>query len=292
MSAAKVMPVDLAMHAHVNRRHPVSQILTMPPQGVHHTLWRHSTPSNALHPFRTVPRHPFSPTNTLAIPGKGAALKKKKRVVFADAKGLALTAVRLFSIDPPVSDPEDPSPPATPKEQGSVRGQILRLRLGFLQPSADVPSFLAGLAESLVRLESCSLMGRSLSGTVRVCNVSARKAVHIHITFDSWRSRWDVPCVRAKQQQHGDSETDVFVFTVPLLHELSILDQLEFCVSFRPGLGNVTLWDNNGGQNYRVTVEPVNPEEVPMVWNKLLVAEQSTLMSQEPSSNCVESKLP
>uniref|UniRef100_A0A4W4H8U4 Protein phosphatase 1 regulatory subunit 3C2, duplicate a n=1 Tax=Electrophorus electricus TaxID=8005 RepID=A0A4W4H8U4_ELEEL len=218
-------------------------------------------------------RAPFCPSNTLALPSKGATIKKKKRVVFADAKGLALTAVRLFPTDPPASDPDN---------QLCVPGLIPRLRLGFPQPSTHLPSFLTDLADVLVRLESCNLSGRSLSGTVRVCNISAKKAVHIRITFDSWRRHWDVPCVQTLQR-HMDSKTDVFAFTVPLPSELSVQARMEFCVSFRPGLGNITLWDNNGGQNYRVSMDPASPKDVPVM------REPCTTLSttQEPKAQTV-----
>ncbi|XP_072514868.1 protein phosphatase 1 regulatory subunit 3C [Salminus brasiliensis] len=264
MAAAKVMPLDLVMHMGMSRRHAVRQRLEMPSDVLRyqHTLPRTSKVST--HPARaaTPPLLPPSPISPMSTSSSVGTLKKKKRVVFADDKGLALTAVRLFTVDPPESTSDAVPQPKKLKDQTPVQPRTLRLQLGFPQPSADLPSFLKGLADSLVRLETCSLMGGSLTGMVRVCNISQEKSVHIRITFDSWRSHQDIPCTYI--QQHPGSATELFVFNVPFPSDLNLQERVEFRVLFRPGSGSTLLWDNNGGQSYRILVEVVDPEDVPV----------------------------
>ncbi|XP_036451669.1 LOW QUALITY PROTEIN: protein phosphatase 1 regulatory subunit 3C [Colossoma macropomum] len=267
MTAAKVMPVDLTMHMGLSRRAAVRQRSDISLR-YQHTIPRSSTPTDNSHPSGAAspPQLSLTPVIPMNSASSGGTLKKKKRVVFADAKGLALTAVRLFTVDPPEPEPDTIPQSEKPKDQPPVQGRILRLRLGFPQPSADLQSFLGGLAGSLVQLESCSLMGGLLSGMVRVCNISLEKAVHIRITFDSWRTHKDIPCTHVKQQP--GSETDLFSFSVSFPSDLNLQDRVEFCVSFRPGSGSTLLWDNNSGQNYRIFVDVVDPEDVPLAWSR------------------------
>ncbi|KAB5543805.1 hypothetical protein PHYPO_G00083850 [Pangasianodon hypophthalmus] len=279
MNAAKVMPVDLAMHMCLNHHPPVGRLLGMSALGSHRALTRPSTCESQRPRAARSPQVPASPMSTLSCTSSCGILKKKKRVVFADAKGLALTAVRIFNSDPPISDVEELSPPVNLKVQSSVQRKKPHLRLGFPQPSADLPSYLESLATSLVRLESCSLIYGSLFGKVRVCNISSEKAVHVRITYDSWRSHQDIPCTPI-QQKSGSLETELFVFNVPVPSYPNVQDRLEFCVSFRPGPGNTLLWDSNGGRNYRILVEDLNSEEAYSAEKKPLMPQNS----QSPQS--------
>lgn len=229
------------------------------PRASLHTAAPHSSSSSSSSPERS---------ETKSCVRRSSANPKKKRVVFADTKGLSLTAVRLYIPDNSFSTTQradssslsnTSSPPIRPQGlwPGPAGGkqQLLRLSLAFPQPMADFKTFQARLQEVLVQLESCSVTERSLSGTVRVCNVSFEKAVYVRVTFDSWRSHQDIPCSYL-QQRYGATETDVFAFDVPLPQNLDPSKRLEFCVLFRPGSGAALRWDNNGGQNYCVCVEP------------------------------------
>ncbi|KAM3874419.1 protein phosphatase 1 regulatory subunit 3C-B [Diretmus argenteus] len=254
-----VMPVDLAVRLCLSQGQPLYQLLSMshlgqpadcPPRSNFHSL-RHSSSSSSSSSRTSEPRSCFRRD------GRGP---NKKRVVFADAKGLALTAVRLFV-------PDSSSPPGTlvmkrspaTLQQGqqqlpSIKGQRYKLRLGFLQPTLDYNVFLARLQETLVQLESCVVTEYSLSGTVCACNISSEKAVHLRVTFDSWRSHRDVPCTYL-QQPYGSCDMDVFAFDVALPQNLNPTERVEFCVSFRPGVGATPRWDDNRGQNYRLCME-------------------------------------
>lgn len=180
-------------------------------------------------------------------------------MVFADTVGLALTAVRLFIPEPSSPVSTLVMKPSVAKLQGqqqtSNKLQRYKLRLGFPQPALDFKAFLERLREMHVQLESCSISEHSLSGKVRVSHVSTDKAVHVRVTFDSWRSHHDIPCTFLQQQRYGGSDMDVFAFDLSLPRNLDPQERVEFCVSFRPGLGATQHWDNNRGQNYRVCME-------------------------------------
>ncbi|KAF5897685.1 protein phosphatase 1 regulatory subunit 3C-B-like, partial [Clarias magur] len=261
-SAARVIPVGPAMHVCLNRHPSVDPFWETSTLRSYRTPTRPST-FESLRPraarssqISTSPISPQIPTSPCGT------LKKKKQVVFADDKGLALTSVRFFDPDPLETDEdEEPSSPVKIKtSESSVQIKTPRLRLGFPQPSTDLSSFLEGLKKSLVRLERCSLIYGSLFGKVRVRNVSAEKAVHIRMTHNSWRSHQDIPCTPILQK--GNAETEQFIFNIPMPSCPSVQDRLEFYVTFRPGSGNLLLLDNNDGKNYRILVEDVDAEEV------------------------------
>ncbi|XP_051972434.1 protein phosphatase 1 regulatory subunit 3C-B-like [Xyrauchen texanus] len=258
-----VMPVDLTMH--MQKSPPVSQLLGMstlrsfPPKDM-------SVSSQELHLARSLTP---SPTTSLSSYSSGSSLssysshrntpRKKKNVVFADAKGLPLTSVRIFITDPLETEMEDlPQPEEMLKVRSSKQSGRLRLKLGFPQPIVDRQS----LQETLVQLESCIVTERALSGMVRVCNLNIDKAVFVRITFNSWRSHQDIPC-KCVREPHAALETDLFAFNVSLPSVLDPKERLEFFVVFRPGNSNLQLLDNNRGKNYQIYVEPhVEPQLV------------------------------
>ncbi|CAL8332195.1 unnamed protein product [Arctogadus glacialis] len=199
---------------------------------------------------------------------------KNKRVVFADSKGLSLTAVRLFSED---QDSErfslrPPGPPPSLQRLGAVIKPVLstddcysctvatccpgtRLQLDFPQPSADFQALRSRLARDMVVLESCAVLTESavLRGTARVKDVSLHKDVRIRVTFDSWQSYRDVPCTYVPTR-YGGPQTDIFEFIVPVPKVLDAKKRIEFCLSYLPDGHSQPFWDNNEGQNYGVLI--------------------------------------
>ncbi|XP_071338604.1 protein phosphatase 1 regulatory subunit 3C-B-like isoform X1 [Trachinotus anak] len=186
---------------------------------------------------------------------------KNRRVVFADSRGLSLTAVREFSDEEEQADLD-----LLPSLQGlgsmtedgysytvSTCCPGTRLKLGFSQPSADFQAFRAKLAESMVILENCSVTEQALQGTVRVRNISFQKDVRVRITFDSWQSCKDVPCTYL-QKRFGGPQTDIFEFDIAIPKVLDAKRKIEFCLSYLPGGQSEPFWDNNNGQNYSIAV--------------------------------------
>lgn len=277
-----VTPVDLAMCLSLSQRQPLYQLLSMSPLK---PTQCHCQPNDR--PARTSPHssHHFSssssssssassspassPPSSLTYSQVPSELRScfrrdgggvnKKRVVFADAKGLALTAVRLFTPEP--SSPNStlvrrPAPAKLEGQQSTLnKPPRPKLRLGFPQPTLDLKAFLARLRQMNVQLESCSISEHSLSGKVCVSHDSIERAVHIRVTFDSWRSHRDIPCTFLQQQRYGGSDMDVFAFDLRLPQNIDPTERIEFCLSFRPGPGSTVHWDDNRGQNYRVRME-------------------------------------
>ncbi|XP_068167957.1 protein phosphatase 1 regulatory subunit 3C-B-like [Antennarius striatus] len=186
---------------------------------------------------------------------------KNKRVVFADSRGLSLTAVRVFSAEDEQGD-LDLLPSlwglGSMTEDGysctvSTCCPGTRLKLGFPPPSADFHAFRAKLAKSMVVLENCSVDEQSLRGTVRVRNAAFQKDVRVRVTFDSWQSCRDVPCTYV-QKRFGGPQTDIFEFDVAIPKVLDAKRKIEFCLFYLPGGQSEAFWDNNDGQNYSVSV--------------------------------------
>lgn len=268
-----MMPVDLAMHLCLSQNQPLRQLLGMPlakPSTLlsqpidcpttryDHQSQQHSSSSSSSSSSPSSSPEPSSPPRS-CFRRVGGSLSKK-RVVFADAKGLALTDVHFFfsePLSPLVSSVLNPSPAKLQgHQQPSFKAQRYKVRLGFPQPTLDLKAFIVRLKETLVQLESCYVTEHAMSGTVRACNISSEKSVHVRVTFDSWRTHQDIPCTFL-QQRYGGSDMDVFAFSVAFPQNLDPSERLEFCVSFRPGASAALRWDNNRGQNYRVCVEPV-----------------------------------
>ncbi|XP_068931491.1 protein phosphatase 1 regulatory subunit 3C-like [Petaurus breviceps papuanus] len=174
----------------------------------------------------------------------------KKRVVFADMKGLALITVHNFYSDvinpkeelPPLSRMLQLIPPCRPTEVSSYA-------LGFSQPLDDYGRFCRCLKAQKVCLEQCAVQGRFLQGTVQVHNLGYEKIVQMRITFNAWTSYLDIPCVYVAPLFRG--EIDVFTFQVTLPSgPQGPAGTIQFCFSFQ--CAQQIYWDNNQGYNYHL----------------------------------------
>ncbi|NXL32681.1 PR3CB phosphatase, partial [Glaucidium brasilianum] len=191
---------------------------------------------------------------------------QKKTVVFADMKGLSLTAVRFFSkmeedlcgLQHALSDLARPWPGLR-----DSRPAACRYVLDFPQPSADYATFCSRLHSNLVCLESCLVQDCALSGTVRVRNIEYEKKVMVRITSDGWKSFRDISC-QYLRSTYGSADTDVFSFELVLPKPSVSCRATEFCISFQ--CGQKTHWDNNDGRNYTIcragtTAPPARAQE-------------------------------
>ncbi|KAK7135273.1 hypothetical protein R3I94_014053 [Phoxinus phoxinus] len=204
----------------------------------------------------------FEFTHTPAA-GLIKSVRREKHVAFADAKGLSLITVRLFSEKEdkiprePLKIPRLKKLPCSTESATKTSG----LSLGFDPPRGDFQAFRTRLRDHMVLLESCDVTKRCILGTVRVKNVCFEKAVHIRITFDAWRSYLDVPCAYL-DQCYGEPGTDVFEFNISVPERIDPRERIEFCVSYLPAALGATEWDNNNGKNYCVYVCGADPAVV------------------------------
>ncbi|KAF7221296.1 protein phosphatase 1 regulatory subunit 3C-B [Nothobranchius furzeri] len=182
----------------------------------------------------------------------------KKRVVFADTRGMSLTAIHVFSKfeDEPYQNKlvdgitEELQFEMMDLEAATMDLKISSCRslsLDFKQPSADYLDFRNRLIQNSVCLENCSLQERSLTGTIKVRNIGFEKSVQVRITYDSWASFTNVECT-FMNNVYGCQETDTFAFDVELPSYIPPRNRVEFCICFK--VQGQTYWDNNDGKNY------------------------------------------
>ncbi|XP_072501392.1 protein phosphatase 1 regulatory subunit 3C-like [Notamacropus eugenii] len=173
----------------------------------------------------------------------------KKRVVFADTKGLPLITVHNFSCD--VIHPKEELLPLSRMLQllPACPTEVSSYALGFSQPLDDYGRFCRCLKAQKVCLEQCTIQGRFLQGTIQVHNLGYEKIVQMRITFNAWASYLDVPCVYATLLFRN--EIDVFTFQVALPSgPPGPAGTIQFCFSFQ--CAQQIYWDNNQGYNYHL----------------------------------------
>lgn len=215
------------------------------------------------------PSSPLSDKNE----SSSGRLQSKKRVVFADSKGLSLTQVKMMT------EPSDCPPRWTAEFLEQVTGGASadirtadRWELSFAQPASDYLEFRSRLDSQNVSLENVVVAdeapggGQQLVGTIKVKNLSFSKRVTVRITFDNWATQMDVDAVFASPLHlqgsgGGGGGTgaaitnlfDTFSFKISIPPVVSA-NKIQFCIRFISDAGE--YWDNNLNKNY-VIVKPV-----------------------------------
>uniref|UniRef100_A0A1A7YFT6 CBM21 domain-containing protein n=1 Tax=Iconisemion striatum TaxID=60296 RepID=A0A1A7YFT6_9TELE len=179
---------------------------------------------------------------------KNSSSMIRKRVVFADDKGLDLTAVHLFSTEPS-SYSSSPDPVKEP-----LSASLHQLQLDSPQTTQNIEAFYARLQMRKIQMESCNISNNTLSGKVCVLH-STNKAAHIRVTFDSWKSHKDMLCTLSEHKHVLGLDIAVFSFKLSLPQNLEPNKQTEFCFFIHPEPGCAPYWDDNRGQNYRVCMQ-------------------------------------
>lgn len=205
-----------------------------------------TTNNSTFDPDKVSPTSPLSPTSPT---------KNKKRVVFADDKGLALEQVKVMT------EPSD-CPPKWRDEflEHVTRGETVKVDLDrwepiFSQPASDYLAFRQKLECNCVSLENVMVKetDQTVTGTVKVKNLAFDKEVTVRVTTDGWSTSKDFSCTYVPSGSEGTSVYDLydtfsFVFPVPI--EAAPKSSMEFCVQFR--CADKEYWDNNGGLNYKL----------------------------------------
>lgn len=189
------------------------------------------------------------PMRRFERPAHHSARKTKKRVTFADHRGLALTRVKVFSeFNDPIDIPASVREMLSSAAVAAVAPQD-KLELDFAQPSSDYLRFRQSLETNLVSLERCVLKEHAFAGTVKVKNVSFEKRVKLRVSFDAWTSHADVDCAYVRDA-YPAACSDTFSFEVPLPTELPPHRPVEFAVCY--AVGGREHWDSNHGNNYSI----------------------------------------
>ncbi|NWV58491.1 PR3CB phosphatase, partial [Daphoenositta chrysoptera] len=238
------MPVDLAMRLCLSRSPPIRKLLNS---------YEELRGNRGRKPLRSCLNQKLSADPEPQWRDKTKSPKgQKKRVVFADMKGLSLTAVRFFSkIEEDLCDLQHALSDFARFRPGlrDLGPEACRYVLDFPQPSANYVAFRNSLRSNSVCLESCLIQDRALSGTVKVRNIEYEKKVTVRITFDGWKSFRDISC-QYMHSTYGSADTDVFSFELTLPKPSISHRVTEFCISFQ--CGQKTHWDNNYGKNYKI----------------------------------------
>ena len=119
----------------------------------------------------------------------------------------------------------------------------------FTQPSSTSSTFNNRLGRQKICLESALADGQeSVTGTIRVVNLSFHKTVVVKWTTNDWASSAETTTTYVK----GSSKdgTDQFRFKLEL-GSLPVGAKLEFCLKY---VCEGEHWDSNGGANYAFQV--------------------------------------
>ncbi|XP_061823617.1 protein phosphatase 1 regulatory subunit 3C-B-like [Nerophis lumbriciformis] len=242
-----VLPMDMAMRFYISHSPPpLRGFLSSYEAPRHRNKGRAQRDQAALRPCLS------SQQRTDGCDGWGGKGLKKK-VVFADTKGMSLTAIHVFSKNDDergAGAVEELQFDLSDLESAAMElkiSPVQTLALDFKQPSADYLDFRNRLIRNAVCLENCSLQERSLSGTVKVRNVGFEKSVQVRTTFDSWTTFSDVDCT-FMNNVYGCHDTDTFAFVLDLPANIPPQHLVEFCICFR--VQDQVFWDNNDGKNY------------------------------------------
>merc|ERR1711915_587361 len=102
------------------------------------------------------------------------------------------------------------------------------------------------MGEKKVCLENSSMDGsESLTGLVRVMNLSFHKEVVVRWTVDNWRTSEETLCSYVNGSSTGS--TDQFSFKVRV-GKLAAGSRIHICIKYT--MEEETFWDNNNGDNY------------------------------------------
>ncbi|XP_054707766.1 protein phosphatase 1 regulatory subunit 3C-B-like [Uloborus diversus] len=178
----------------------------------------------------------------------------KKRVWFADDKGLALTHVKIMS------EPSNCPPRWTDEFLAQVTKGVkpnptsgVNWVAQFSQPASDYLEFRDRLQRQCVSLENVIIRegDDNVTGTIKVKNLAFDKEVFVRITFDRWSSSKDITATFVPTGVEGGvSQYDTFSFTMSIPPSAAKFETVEFCVCFRTS--GVEYWDNNNGNNYKI----------------------------------------
>lgn len=276
------MPMDVAMRFYISHSPPPLRGFLSSYEGLHRAKNRvnQSTATTCSHNQQLYkPLRPCLSNQQKAVDDNGCVgwnnnnKVGKKKVVFADSKGMSLTAIHVFSKfdDEPYQNKhcggitEELQFDMADLETATMDLKISPVRslaLDFKQPSADYLDFRNRLIQNSVCLENCSLQERSLTGTIKVRNIGFEKSVQLRATFDSWVSFTDIECT-FMNNVYSCQDSDTFAFVLELPTYISPQNRVEFCICFK--VQDQTFWDNNDGKNYVLKHVGWNGEDLSIV---------------------------
>lgn len=178
--------------------------------------------------------------------------KLKKKVVFADDKGMSLTQVRVMT------EPSNVPPLWNCRFPAEVSQSLIvepipveeTWEITFPQPASDYVVFRKRLDYEKLSLENVIVKEaeKLIQGTIKVRNEVYEKEVFVRTSVNDWESHEDSYCTFVSNNSNLEAAYvlyDTFAFSIPLPVKSN---KIEFCVCFKYG-GN-EYWDNNHHKNY------------------------------------------
>lgn len=194
----------------------------------------------------------LSPTSSASEPSSPRC-KVKRKVSFADDKGLSLTEVHVMRNE--INElPRWTQELLFQHFPGSDAGSVVHSWDPlFPQPASDYLAFRKRIEDNNVALENVIVKKDDdlLTGTIKVKNMCFEKHVFVRATFDCWASHCDYPAIYVP---HGASPVaamfDTFSFSIKVPASAQRYGIIELCVGFKTPAGE--FWDSNGGRNYKL----------------------------------------
>ena len=172
---------------------------------------------------------------------------RKKAVRFADALGLDLESVKtIMNMDNPPRIPASATKDLVVNKPTFMKapGQCY-MAACFSQPGC-APDFIQRVQTGNVVLENCMVDKMTISGTVRVANISFHKRVVIRYTFNNWVTSMEITASYVQNSNDGATDRFSFVFSVPPYFSAGC--KVQFCIAYYCESG--CFWDNNYHHNY------------------------------------------
>lgn len=191
----------------------------------------------------------------LAISSKSepsSPTKVKRKVSFADDKGLSLTEVRVMQNE--INDlPRWTQEFIFQNFPMPVQSVVQSWDPLFPQPASDYLAFRKRIDEQLVALENVIVKKDDdlLTGTIKVKNLTFEKHVFVRATFDCWASYCDYPAMFVSQGASAlPALFDTFSFSIKVPASAQRYGLIELCIAYKTPKGE--YWDNNSGKNYKL----------------------------------------
>lgn len=188
----------------------------------------------------------------LALKEEDSPRDCKKRVWFADDKGLSLTHVKVMS------EPSDCPPRFSDDFLEHITSGIKALtisehnwEISFPQPASDYLEFRRRLDRDCVSLENVIVRDEVVSGTIKVSNLSFHKEVFVRFSFDRWVTHKDFQAEYVPNGLETSSPYDTFKFNAIVPSAAIKFGVVEFCIGYQ--CDGQEYWDNHSGVNYRMT---------------------------------------
>lgn len=175
----------------------------------------------------------------------------KKKVVFADAKGMSLTQIRVMT------EPSNVPPLWSMRFLSQVTKGVVAeplpepWEITFPQPASDYIDFRLKIDTKNVSLENVIVRESEnlVIGTIKVKNIAFNKEVIVRSTGDSWKTQEDTYCTFVANLTTDAANVYVLYDTFSFKLQLPPKSRkLEFCICFK--CNDQEYWDNNGDKNY------------------------------------------